>query len=80
MKPIRLILRQASVAIALLVGGCTEEAAVEALVSTYYGYDGHFHYPGCTVIQNVPNGSLSRFSSRDDAIAAGLVPCGVCKP
>ena len=64
----------------ILLGGCTEDQVVDALVATYYGYSGQFHTAGCSVIQNVENSALSKFTSRDAAIAAGLVRCPVCKP
>lgn len=63
-----------------LLGGCTEEQVVDALVTTYYGYNGQFHMAGCSVIQNAEVSALSKFTSRDAAIAAGLVRCSVCKP
>jgi hypothetical protein len=64
----------------LLLGGCTEEQVVDAIVTTYYGYHGQFHAAGCSVIQSVDNSALSKFTSRDAAIAAGLVRCPVCRP
>ncbi len=64
----------------LLLGGCTQEQVVDALVTTYYGYNGQFHVPGCSVIQRIQNSELGKFTSRDAALAAGLVRCPVCKP
>ncbi len=66
--------------ILLLVEGCTEEQVVDALLPTYYGYDKQFHVPGCSVIQNVSDSKLAKFTSRDAAIGAGFVACPVCKP
>jgi hypothetical protein len=61
--------------------GCTDDLDVGVNVfTTYYGYEGRFHMPGCSVIKEVQNSALVGFTSRDDAIAAGFLPCPVCKP
>jgi hypothetical protein len=61
--------------------GCTDDLDVGVTVlATYHGYDGRFHTPGCSVIKEVQNSALVGFTSRDDAIAAGFLPCSVCWP
>jgi hypothetical protein len=61
--------------------GCTDDLDVGVnVLTTYYGYEGRFHMPGCSVIKDVRNSALVGFTSRDDAIAAGFLPCPVCKP
>jgi hypothetical protein len=61
--------------------GCTQDLDVGVTVfSTFYGYEGRFHTPGCSVIKDVQNSALVGFTSRDDAIAAGFLPCPVCTP
>lgn len=37
-----------------------------------------FHYSDCRTIKHPER--FVEFSSRDEAIDAGYVPCGVCKP
>ncbi len=65
---------------AVLCAACTKEDVVSALVETYYGYNSQFHRPGCSVIQNVQNSALSKFTAREDAIKLGLTACPVCRP
>jgi hypothetical protein len=61
--------------------GCGDDLDVGVNVfTTYYGYEGRFHAPDCRVIKDVQNSALVGFTSRDDAIAAGFLPCPVCKP
>ena len=37
-----------------------------------------FHYSDCRTIKHPEN--FVTFSSREEAVAAGYKPCGVCKP
>jgi hypothetical protein len=61
--------------------GCTDDLDVGVnVLTTYYGYKGRFHIAGCSLIKEVRNSSLVGFASRDDAIAAGSLPCPVCNP
>lgn len=39
-----------------------------------------FHYPSCTHAKRIKDGNKITFSSRDEAIASGYSPCGVCTP
>ena len=39
-----------------------------------------FHYPDCPHAQNIASHNLIRFESREEAEAAGYVPCGTCRP
>ena len=39
-----------------------------------------FHYPSCSHAKRIKDSNKITFSSRDNAIAAGYSPCGVCKP
>lgn len=39
-----------------------------------------FHFPSCRWAEKIVPGNLESFATRDDAIAAGHVPCKVCKP
>lgn len=64
-----------------MLAGCMDGQDIGVTVfATYYGYNGRFHTPGCSVIKDVQNSALAGFTSRNDAIAAGFLPCSVCKP
>lgn len=39
-----------------------------------------YHYPGCTCVQSIKEANKVWFSSESEALAAGYVPCAVCKP
>ncbi|HHY48079.1 MAG TPA: MBL fold metallo-hydrolase [Firmicutes bacterium] len=39
-----------------------------------------FHYPSCRYAKQISASSLIVFNSREEAIAAGYVPCKVCRP
>lgn len=39
-----------------------------------------FHYPSCSQAKRIKDGNKITFSSRDDAIASGYSPCGICTP
>jgi methylphosphotriester-DNA--protein-cysteine methyltransferase len=39
-----------------------------------------YHYPSCKWAQKISPKNLVKFSSPEQAIKAGYVPCKVCKP
>ena len=39
-----------------------------------------FHYPGCRWAQNIHGENEVWFSSREEAINCGYVPCQTCRP
>jgi methylphosphotriester-DNA--protein-cysteine methyltransferase len=39
-----------------------------------------YHYPSCRFAQKFRPGNLATFPSAKDALAAGYIPCKVCKP
>jgi hypothetical protein len=39
-----------------------------------------FHLPGCASAKKISPENLETFTTREEAIAAGHVPCKVCKP
>ncbi|MFR4872940.1 MAG: Ada metal-binding domain-containing protein [Dialister invisus] len=55
------------------------------LTSTAFAYVGNsashkFHSEGCRAEQKIRADHRVHFDSRDEAIAAGYIPCGICKP
>ncbi len=54
--------------------------ASPALASDYLGNPKSmkFHYSDCRTIKHPEN--FVTFGSREEAVAAGYKPCGVCKP
>lgn len=53
-----------------------------ALATTYVGSDksDKFHYTDCRAAQRIKSSNLVHFYSRKEAINAGYVPCGICRP
>lgn len=49
---------------------------------TYVGsaQSNKFHYPGCRMAKKINEGNLITFSSREEAVNAGYIPCKVCHP
>jgi hypothetical protein len=41
-------------------------------------YRKKFHRPDCKWMSYVPDDNLLEYSSHDEAVAAGLKPCGTC--
>lgn len=39
-----------------------------------------YHYPTCRWAQKIKSSNLIKFSSPEEAVNAGYVPCKVCKP
>ena len=39
-----------------------------------------YHRPSCTSAQRIKPANLVSFSSKEEAMQAGYVPCKVCKP
>ena len=56
--------------------------AVPALASDYMGnsHSMKFHYTNCRTIKHANAAYWVHFNTRDEAVAAGYTPCGVCKP
>ena len=53
-----------------------------ALATTYVGsakFD-KFHYTDCRAAQRIKSSNLVYFYSREEALNAGYVPCGICHP
>ena len=52
------------------------------LASTYVGSakSDKFHYPGCRYVRQIYDENKIYFSSRDEALNAGYIPCKVCRP
>ena len=62
-----------------VVRGMPEQSDVE------YAYIGNassrkFHLPGCTGVSTMLDKNKVFFESREDAVALGYVPCGICHP
>jgi methylphosphotriester-DNA--protein-cysteine methyltransferase len=57
-------------------------AAVIAHAATYVGsrHSNKYHYPNCRYALKIKQENVITFSSAQEAIAAGYVPCKVCKP
>lgn len=57
-------------------------AMAPALAANYLGNSKSmkFHYSDCRTIKNPSASHFISLGSRDEAVAAGYVPCGVCKP
>lgn len=53
-----------------------------ALASTYIGNSnsGKFHYADCPTVNKMNPANKVFLNSRDEAIAAGYVPCKRCNP
>lgn len=53
-----------------------------ALATSYVGASttGKFHYTDCRWAKKIRTDHRVEFGSRDEAVAAGYVPCGVCRP
>ena len=53
-----------------------------ALASTYIGNanSGKFHYADCPTVNKMNPANRVDFSTRDEAINAGYVPCKRCNP
>lgn len=53
-----------------------------ALASTYIGNSnsGKFHYSDCPTVNKMNPANKVFLNTRDEAIAAGYVPCKRCKP
>lgn len=70
------------IALATLTALCLSSftPAMPSLAASYLGNPRSmkFHYSGCRTIKHPEN--FVPIESRDEAIAAGYVPCGVCKP
>ena len=56
--------------------------SASALASSYLGntQSMKFHYYDCRTIKAPEQAHFIEFESREDAIAAGYKPCGVCRP
>jgi micrococcal nuclease len=39
-----------------------------------------FHADGCRAAQKINPANQVYFDTRDDAVAAGYTPCGICQP
>jgi len=39
-----------------------------------------YHYPSCKWAQKIKPSNLIKFSSPEEAVKAGYIPCKVCKP
>lgn len=55
------------------------------LTSTAFAYVGNssshkFHHEGCRAERKIRADHRVHFDTRDEAIAAGYTPCGICKP
>ena len=53
-----------------------------ALATTYVGSSksDKFHYTDCRAAQRIKSSNLVYFYSREEALNAGYVPCGICHP
>lgn len=61
----------------------TEPAATEEHTTTYIinTNSGKFHYSGCRAVKEMNESNKMTFEgTRDEVIAKGYVPCGICKP
>ena len=61
----------------------TEPAATEEHKTTYIinTNSGKFHYSGCRAVKEMNESNKMTFEgTRDEVIAKGYVPCGICKP
>jgi hypothetical protein len=55
------------------------------MASTSLAYIGNsnslkFHADGCRAAQKINAANRVYFDTRDDAVSAGYVPCGICRP
>ncbi len=52
------------------------------LAANYVGNanSGKFHYADCSSLKRMNPNNRVDFSSRDEAVAAGYIPCKRCKP
>lgn len=55
---------------------------ITSLATTYVGSakSDKFHYTDCRAAQRIKSSNLVYFYSREEAINAGYVPCGICHP
>ena len=53
-----------------------------SLATTYVGSakSDKFHYTDCRAAQRIKSSNLVYFYSREEALNAGYVPCGICHP
>ena len=53
-----------------------------ALATTYVGSakSDKFHYTDCRAAQRIKASNLVYFYSREEALNAGYIPCGICHP
>lgn len=70
-------MKKISLALAMI---CMVSSFSTALAAKYLGNPRSmkFHYPDCRTIKHPEN--FVTIESRDEAIAEGYVPCGVCNP
>jgi methylphosphotriester-DNA--protein-cysteine methyltransferase len=57
-------------------------AAVIAHAATYVGsrHSNKYHYPNCRFALKIKPENRVTFTSAQEAVAAGYVPCKVCRP
>lgn len=72
-----LMMKKISLALAMI---CMVSSFSTALAAEYLGNPRSmkFHYTDCRTIKHPEN--FVTIESRDEAIAEGYVPCGVCNP
>ncbi len=63
------------VALVLAIG--TSALAAGYVINTK---SGKFHYATCRTIKNINAPHFEEVDSREEAIAMGYEPCGVCRP
>lgn len=57
---------------------CLASSAAFAYVGNSHSYK--FHIEGCRAEQKIRADHRVYFATRDEAIQAGYVPCGICNP
>ena len=61
---------------------CLAFFAEPALSAEFWGAknSNKYHYPTCRWALNIKSDNLVKFTSPEEAVKAGYVPCKVCKP
>ena len=65
-----------------LIGAAIVLMTANVLASNYIGNanSGKFHYADCSSANKMNPNNRVYFNSREEAVAAGYVPCKRCKP
>ena len=66
----------------IFVGAIFIATMANVLAANYIGNSnsGKFHYADCRTVKKMNPANKVNFSSREEAVSAGYIPCKVCNP